>query len=152
MVRLLPYLEYKASDKHLLAHPLIWAERRLLLLRESHYYHHLKATVHKSFCTRMGLMFRLKIRNNHPVFSLWLRNTGTNFTAHQRLVCVLSSLATCLAVNALFYGATFKTPISESATSLFVTIVAAIVPLLGKVLFQEHKFNFHDQSTRTNVI
>jgi len=57
---------------------------------------------------------------------------------------VLSSLATCLAVNALFYGATFKTPMSESATTLFVTIVAAIVPLLGKIFFQKHKLNFHD--------
>ena len=100
--------------------------------------------VHKSFFTRIGFMFRLKIRNNHPVFSIFLRNTGTNFTAHQRLICVLTAFATCVALNALFYGHTFKTPVNESTTNVFVTAVAAAVPFLGKMFFQKHKLHLHD--------
>merc|ERR1712183_162658 len=135
--------KHKSSDKHLLAHQFLWAERRQLLVRESEYFQKLKGRANKSFCTRASILFRVKIRNNHPMLSIVLRNVGTNFTAHQRVISVLSSLGTCLAINAIFYGVTFKTPTTESATTIFVTIVAAVVPVLGRLFFKKNKRATH---------
>ena len=88
------------------------------------------------------------------MLSIVLRQSGTNFTAHQRILCVLSSLATCLAINAIFYGMTFEAPATESATVLFVTIVAAIVPMLGNLWFSKgrHKQEIHTSRKQEKLI
>jgi Ca2+-binding EF-hand superfamily protein len=66
----------------------------------------------------------------------------------------MSSLATCLAINAIFYGMTFETPATESATVLFVTIVAAIVPMVGKLWFTKgrHKIQMHTSRKQEKLI
>merc|ERR1719334_1137482 len=106
----------------------------------------------KSFWIRWSLLYRYKIRNDHPVFSIVLRQTGTNFTAHQRVLCVLSSLATCLAINTIFYGYTFETPVTESSTMLFVIVVACIIPTVGKILFRKHKMSTHTYKKQEKII
>jgi len=143
LIRMMPNLEKKASDKHLLAHQFIWAERRYLLVKESMFFMLYKSKTHKYFWTRWSLIYRVTLRNLHPVLSICLRNTGTNFTAHQRLLCVLSSLGTCLAINSIFYGFTFETPVTETSTIIFVTIIASIIPRIGKLLFVKHKMTTH---------
>jgi len=143
LFRVMPTLEHKASDKHLLAHQFVWAERRWLLVKESAFFITHKAKAHTSFWVRWSLLWRVMLRNGHPVFSILLRNTGTNFTGHQRLLCVLSSLGTCLAINAVFYGYTFEAPATETTTMLLVTIISAIIPTLGKKMFQKHKMKTH---------
>jgi len=55
------------------------------------------------------------------------------------VIGLLCSLGSCLAINAIFYGVTFETPTAESATTIFVTIVAAVVPVLAKLFFKKHK-------------
>jgi len=143
LIRMMPNMEQRASDKHLLAHQFIWAERRYLLVKESTFFLEYKSKTHQYFWTRWSLLYRVFLRNAHPVFSIWLRNAGTNFTSHQRLLCVMSSLGTCLAINAIFYGFTFEAPASETTTMLIVTLIASIIPSLGKMWFAKHKMTTH---------
>jgi len=52
IVRFIPLMEHKASDKHLLAHQFIWAERRQLLLKESAFFQELKGKTRNSLWIR----------------------------------------------------------------------------------------------------
>jgi hypothetical protein len=151
LIRLMPHLEKRASDKHLLAHQFIWSERRDLLVKDSALFITHKAKTHPYFCSRFGLLYRSKLRNSHPVFSICLRNTGTNFTSHQRFICVMSSLATCLAINAIFYGFTFETPASETTTTLVVMLIARIIPFIGKQWFMRHKLTIHTRAKQMRM-
>ena len=58
IVRLTPLMEHKASDKHLLAHQFIWAERRQLLVKESAFYQEYKGKTRNSFWIRWSLLYR----------------------------------------------------------------------------------------------
>jgi len=152
MVRLIPLMDHKASDKHLLAHQFVWAERRYMLVKESAFHQEFKGKTSKNFWIRWSLLYRYSVRNDHPVFSIILRQTGTNFTAHQRIICVLSSLATCLAINAIFYGMTFETPATESVTTIFVTIIATIIPMIGKIWFKKHRMATHTSEKQEKLV
>jgi len=122
-----------------------------LLVRDSAFFLAHKAKNHPYFWSRFSLLLLSKIRNSHPVFSICLRNTGTNFTPHQRLLCVVSSLATSLAINAIFYGYTFETPASETTTTLMVIVIAGIIPKFGKMWFVKHKMTLHTSSKQRIV-
>jgi hypothetical protein len=138
--KLLPESRMRLTDIDLLAHPCLYTNNRYHSIGiNSAYYKRLKAYVTKSFFGRWRKLFDWEVRNNHPVFGIWYRDMGTNFTGHQRIYMLFVGLAVAFASQAIYYGMTYSQPIDEFTEMIAVAIVLFLLSSLAKHVFQNRE-------------
>jgi len=146
LLRLLPEVQMRTTDRELLAQPYIFTDTGFnLVVVKSVFYRRYRALAQKTIYGRFWAIFLLEVCNNHPIFGIWLRDYGTNYTGHQRLIVVFAGLGTALATEALFYGITWSQPIEELLTTAVVSVLVGIFPLFAKFTIKRHKTKFLDE-------
>ena len=84
----------------------------------------------------------ISLKNSHPIAAIFLRSSGTNFSGPQRAFCVLSSILTAAATNAMYYGKADVEVDDVQADALITTIYAslssAFIPMFLEYLFSQH--------------
>jgi len=145
LIRLLPEVQMRSNDRELLAQPYIFSNRGFeKIVLHSAFYKRYQALARKGTCRRLCNLFVWEIRNNHPIFGIWLRDMGTNFTGHQRVIVVFVGLGTSLATEAFFYGVTWSQPVEEILTTAVVSGLVSIIPFIAKLAMKKHKTNILD--------
>merc|ERR1740123_1882399 len=72
-------------------------------------------------------LIKIRLYNEHPVFSPFLRDDYTNSTGVQRAMLLLVTMLGCMVIPAIFYGTTQDTASLEVAV-IFVTGLYATIP------------------------
>jgi len=112
------------------------------VVRKSAFFKKYRALAKKRAAVRLCTLFAWEVRNNHPIFGIWLRDTGTNYTGHQRVIVVFAGLGTSLATEAIFYGITWSQPVEEFLTTVAVSGIVSILPIIAKIGMKKHKTDF----------
>jgi len=146
VIRLLPEVQMRTIDRELLAQPCIFTDTGFeLVVVKSVFYRRYRALAQKTIYGRFWALFLLEFRNNHPIFGIWLRDYGTNYTGHQRVIVVFAGLGTALATEALFYGITWSQPMEEFLTTAVVSVLVSIFPFFAKFTIKKHNTKVLDE-------
>jgi len=139
LIRLLPEVPMRSTDRELLAQPYIFTNRGFKnIVIHSVFFKKYQALA-KGAWARMFWLFAWEVRNHHPILGIWCRDMGTNYTGHQRVIVVFVGLSTSLAMEAFFYGVTWTQPLEELLTSIAVSCIVSLLPFIAKHAMTKHK-------------
>jgi len=140
LIRLLPEVPMRSTDRELLAQPYIFTNIGFKnIVIHSAFYKKYWALAKRRTWVRLCSLFAWEVRNHHPIFGVWCRDMGTNYTGHQRVIVVFVGLSTSLAMEAFFYGVTWSQPLEELLTSAAVSCVVSLLPYIAKRAMTKHR-------------
>eukprot|EP01084_Bolivina_argentea_P085497 154520_1 len=93
----------------------------------------------KSVCYLVFRLFKVYIRNDHTVLSVFQRTAGTNYSARQRLGCLFLYISLTMAATAIFYGVEQAASFGDVSASFCISLLSTFPVLFIKKLFQKSK-------------
>ena len=92
----------------------------------------------RSLCRLHYHLYKIYLRNDHTLLSMFQRTAGTNFSTKQRIACFYMYLVSIIAATAVFYGVEHK--VTQDITASFFTSLFAKLPVfLIKKFFKDSK-------------
>eukprot|EP01084_Bolivina_argentea_P256747 432385_1 len=93
----------------------------------------------KSLCVLSWKLFKVYLRNDHTLLSVFQRTGGTNFSSKQRLGCFFMYFSTIMVCTGMFYGLQQSTPIQDILASFTISLCSTLPVLITKKLFEKSK-------------
>ncbi len=92
-----------------------------------------------SICQLSWKLFKVYVRNEHTLLSVFQRTAGTNFSSKQRLGCFFMYLCTIMVLTAMFYEIEQHSITQDIVASFFISLCATLPTLVVKKIFSKSK-------------
>jgi len=129
------------NDKHLLAQQMLWSDYQQKIITES--YFGKREAIMRSDTTRCKKFFYvwwLDIKNKHPLYGLWMRDRGTNFTGRQRVGILILILLASMATSAAFYRhKQWQLTMNQIMICVVSAFFTSFIPVVATEIFMKHR-------------
>eukprot|EP01083_Nonionella_stella_P081841 225679_1 len=94
-----------------------------------------------SFCSLSVQLFKIYLKNDHIILSVFERSDGTNFSTKQRIALFLLYMYLIMMADAMFYGGRQdgRRPMGDVTASALISLLATVPVYMMRVLFQWSK-------------
>lgn len=84
-------------------------------------------------------LFKLYLRNDHTVLSIFQRTAGTNWSLRQRLGCFFVYIVTIMVATGMYYGTDSTNVWSDIIASFIISLVSTTPSFIIRKLFEYSK-------------
>ena len=83
----------------------------------------------KNLCILQFKLYKLYLRNDHTLLSMFQRTHGTNYSTRQRIACFFMYLSTIMMCSAIFYGV--ENPFLGGISESFISSLLSTLPVFA---------------------